>query len=413
MGESAVQAPVYRHGVPAEHGTVARRDHALDGVRGLAVLLVFCVHYHTIFSAWITEDSATGTVSYVLWIVGGMGVDLFFVLSGYLIHGAVLAPTARYATFIRRRARRLLPAFLAVLGVHLAIPLFLPDEYKLPADGVAAAGHLVANVLLLPGLFPIEPIVPVAWTLSYELAFYLALPLLVLGLGMRRWPARRRVLLFAVLAAVGAIAVLALRPGCAQLLLFVGGVLARELTQLGSWRPGRGTERLALAVLVATFPLVYVLAAPPAWTPAWNTVDAWGDASIPVVLVVLLGGVAAVLVRATGPMRRVFEWPPLGRLGEISYSYYLVHALTLKFFALAVAGIAVPTGMEPALFWLVLPTAFAVTMATSALLFVVVERPLSLTHRRAAQPPASAGAGSVDGSSTSSPSPAGSKPAAR
>lgn len=372
---------------------VPGRDRALDGVRGLAVLLVFCVHYHTIFSPWSSADPGTGSISYVLWIVGGTGVDLFFVLSGYLIHGALLAPTARYATFVRRRARRILPAFLAVLAIHLAIPLFLSDEDKLPADGVTAAGHLVANALLLPGLFPIEPIVPVAWTLSYELAFYLSLPLVVLGLGMRRWPAGRRVLLFGLLAVVGAVLVLALRPGCAQLLLFLGGVLARELTHLRPWRPGRWAERFALAVLVLMFPLVYVLAAPPAWTPAWDAVDAWGDASIPVVLVVLIGGVVAVLVRATGLLRRVFEWAPLRRLGEISFSYYLLHALTLKFFAMALAAVAVPAGADPLLFWSVLPMAFAATVATSALLFVAVERPLSLPLRRRAPPCAPIGSG--------------------
>ena len=82
---------------------------------------------------------------------------------------------------------------------------------KLPQGAGAVVAYLLANLLLLPGLFPIEPLITVAWSLSYEFAYYLALPLLVAGTGMRDWEPRRRMKTFAV-AGVGFVALAAVVP---------------------------------------------------------------------------------------------------------------------------------------------------------------------------------------------------------
>ncbi len=91
----------------------------LDGLRGLAILLVVIWHY---FALPYTPEAKTilGYV-HVLTRMTWSGVDLFFVLSGYLISTNLLATRERptyFRTFYTRRCARILPLYFAVLGVH-------------------------------------------------------------------------------------------------------------------------------------------------------------------------------------------------------------------------------------------------------------------------------------------------------
>lgn len=78
---------------------------AMEGLRGFAVALVFLVHYHTLFIPWVSTGSVTVTVSTFLRSIGHSGVDLFFILSGYLIYGAVIKKNIDYPKFMLRRIR--------------------------------------------------------------------------------------------------------------------------------------------------------------------------------------------------------------------------------------------------------------------------------------------------------------------
>lgn len=170
---------------------------AMEGLRGIAVLMVFGVHYVALFFGWLAPGHASAAVADGMREVGHAGVDLFFVLSGYLIYGAVIRRPVDLRRFLSRRVERIYPTFLAVFVLYLALSFVFPAQSKIPAGTGSAALYLVANLLLLPGLFPIEPMITVAWSLSYEFAYYLTLPLLVAALGMRRWQVGRRVAFFA------------------------------------------------------------------------------------------------------------------------------------------------------------------------------------------------------------------------
>ncbi len=105
---------------------------AIDGLRALAVAAVFAYH------------------AGIGWARGGfLGVDVFFVISGYLITALLLTDhrrtgKIRLLRFWRRRARRLLPAlFLLLVGVSVAVPLLATDQgYRLRADVLAALGYV-------------------------------------------------------------------------------------------------------------------------------------------------------------------------------------------------------------------------------------------------------------------------------
>ena len=176
---------------------------ALDGLRAVAVVAVLLYH------------------SYDLRMFRGgfLGVDVFFVLSGYLIT-SVLVSGYRSAgridlrNFWLRRARRLLPALFLVLGVTCAYTaLFLPhDAAGLRIDALASLGYVTNWHLIFGSQSYFETIgrpsmVQHLWSLAVEEQFYLLWPL-ILGGGFALFRRRRRRLALAVVAGAGASALL-------------------------------------------------------------------------------------------------------------------------------------------------------------------------------------------------------------
>jgi peptidoglycan/LPS O-acetylase OafA/YrhL len=155
---------------------------ALDGVRALAVAAVLVYH---------------GELG---WFSGGfLGVDVFFVLSGYLITSVLLDAWRRngghlgLARFYVHRARRLLPALVVMITVTCAyVVVFLPDEASKLRGGVVASFGYVTNWYLIfhqQSYFSAigrQPMLQHLWSLAIEEQFYLLWPLL-LGLALKFW----------------------------------------------------------------------------------------------------------------------------------------------------------------------------------------------------------------------------------
>ena len=154
----------------------------LDHLRALAISLVFMFHYRVFpHPDWLEEFGRFG------WT----GVDLFFVLSGYLISAQLLAEIARHGTlslktYFLKRTFRILPAYLAVVAVYFLVPAFrereaLPSLWKF----LTFTQNFGLN-LRDYGTFSH------AWSLCVEEQFYLLLPLVLLGLlrvGWGKWAA--------------------------------------------------------------------------------------------------------------------------------------------------------------------------------------------------------------------------------
>jgi exopolysaccharide production protein ExoZ len=366
-----------------------RRILSMEGLRGLAVLLVFFVHYESLFGSWIAKGGAAAAVADFLQTVGHTGVDLFFVLSGYLIYGACLKKREGYGKFMERRVRRIYPTFLVMLFAYLVLSIVVPSESKLPSSRDAAIAYVVENALLLPGIFRITPLITVAWSLSYEVFYYAVIPLLVGLLGMRLWPAGRRVAFFVALAA-------AFATHCfiggehVQLLLFASGILVYEGSRsktVARIAAHPRAQPVAFAALVLFLPVSYaILKAPVPWLPTrlgarYTLLACW--------LFVALFVVTLCAFVEQGRLRSLFSVTPLRWLGNMSYSYYLAHALTLKGFALVVSH-ALPRWHPGTLaHWAFLPFAFAATLVTSAAMFVAIEKRFSLAPQsKAANRPA-------------------------
>lgn len=164
------------------------REHipSLDGVRGIAILLVLMFH-----SLLVQEDSLPAAPIYAVAGSGWVGVNLFFVLSGFLITGILLDTQKRrhsLRNFYARRALRILPLY------YTALVLFF---YVLPREPFPElAWHDDRQILYWTylqnwaiaalGSWPPVPNLNHLWSLNIEEQFYLVWPLAVFGLGRRR-----------------------------------------------------------------------------------------------------------------------------------------------------------------------------------------------------------------------------------
>ncbi|WP_432545379.1 acyltransferase family protein [Kineococcus sp. SYSU DK004] len=301
----------------------------VEGLRAVALFLVF-------FSAAGVPRLSGGVI----------GVDAFFVISGFLITGLLVREVERTGTvslarFYARRARRIIPSAAFVLTATLGAVLVLaPELARALARDVVAACLQVANWWLLVGdldeLSPQAAASPVKhyWTLAVEEQFYVLWPLLVIAvtaLARRRgWPLRRS--LFGALLGLSAVslAVSALVTPAAELLGYLG-------TGSRAWQFGAG-GLLALAaprvVVACRAPGVRraVVAAGWAGALALGTSALW-VVSLPypgtVALVPTLGAVAVIAAGCAGTGRgtvgSVLSHPVLRFCGRLSYVWYLWH----------------------------------------------------------------------------------------
>lgn len=164
---------------------------SLTGLRGVAALLVFLYHYEVLHPG-IRLDLAVPWIGKILQFplgFGFAGVDVFFVLSGFLLslpfalaatQGQALPPLKPY---FRRRFLRVFPAYYAQLFLILVIGGWFVTWESL---GLAAfTAHLLMFFNI--GWEPVRPLVGVWWTLPVEMGFYLLLPFLAPFLSPRKW----------------------------------------------------------------------------------------------------------------------------------------------------------------------------------------------------------------------------------
>lgn len=147
-----------------------KRNHGLDTLRSVAILFVFAYHYQV----FVSGRPTFGWISTVGWV----GVDLFFVLSGYLIGNQLFAGVASgrslsLASFYIRRLLRTLPNYYVVLALYFLLPGIMGGKEPPPLWRFVT---FTQNIGLQPGTAFSH-----AWSLCIEEQFYLLLPLLIVA----------------------------------------------------------------------------------------------------------------------------------------------------------------------------------------------------------------------------------------
>jgi len=362
---------------------------ALDGLRAAAVVAVLLYH---------------GGVG---WLPGGyLGVDMFFVLSGFLITALLLSEWQErggiaLGAFWARRARRLLPAVLLVLLAVGAYAAFLAPAHELASirgDSLATLfygvnWHFIASDQGYFDQFATPSPLRHAWSLAIEEQFYFVWPLVVLG-----WLRLRR----GRTAGFGWLCIVLALGSAALMTLLVQG--AADVS-----RAYYGTDTRAQAVLVgAALAVVWhrhpaSIAARPRWLVATlggvgALVTAWLWTSVPdtarwmyhggfLLAALATAAVLAVVARPDpGRAARVLMFAPVRWIGTISYGLYLWH------WPVYVALTPTRTGLDGNA---LLGFRLAVTTALAAASYYAVEQPIrrGILHswRRLAVVPAVAG----------------------
>lgn len=339
--------------------------HAMEGMRGFAVFLVFLVHFVSLSAPWRPKDTLLASFALTIHTIGNCGVDLFFVLSGYLIYGSLISRQQSFFSFMRRRVARIYPTFCVVFVAYLCLSFLYPIESKIPTANDAALVYLLQNFLLLPGIFPISPMITVAWSLSYEMFFYLLVPLAIFVLDMRARSPWWRIRFFLITAA--AIAVYcAAYGGQIRLVMFIAGILLFDALKIRKIAPPQDNYGL--------FALIFglIASAIPSFGPAAATLK-----NLILATAFFITCYSCFCVEGS-KLARAFTWAPLRRLGNMSYSYYLLHGLALKAAFIVVAKLIPSTSHGILLVLILLPLMFALTLMPSMVLFILIERPFSL-----------------------------------
>jgi peptidoglycan/LPS O-acetylase OafA/YrhL len=344
------------------------RAPALDGLRGIAVILVVLFHLRVRGFA-----------------AGYLGVDVFFVLSGFLITGLLLAELHRtggisLVAFWARRARRLLPG-LVLLLIVVAIVTHLTATYSertsIRGDLLATAGYvanwrLISTTSYFVNTGTASPLQH-TWSLAIEEQFYLLWPLLLVcaALIVRGRPGTTTVTL-AVLGIGASVGITwALYASGAADRAYMGTdsrIFEPLVGAVGAWLVADERRRRRIAAGTRPLGVVGVAGVVAGLVLLGPDSSVYYQGGALLFSLACLALVLAVWVASRGPLVGALRWPPLVGLGLISYGVYLWHWPIIVWLGLEDArGVAAVVRGAAAV---------ALTLVAALVSYVVVERPV-------------------------------------
>ncbi|MFK0170323.1 acyltransferase family protein [Streptomyces sp. NPDC090306] len=291
------------------------RLRALDGLRLVAALMVAAYHYGgrggDVTTAWGTSAAHLFPTLHGYFAYGCLGVEVFFVISGFVICMSGWGRTLR--SFFASRASRLLPAYWAAV-------LLVTGVFALPAVVYEAVSpsDLLVNLTMFQQPLGVDRVLGVCWTLWAEIRFYALFALCVVLPGATR----RRVVMFCACWTLASVLTVSARQPLLDVVLmpeyapfFIGGVglylVHRDHRDVHGW-----------GITVVSWLIGQHLAVRDLWHAP--SADAFSNRSSLGIVLVVTFGFAAVAVMALGMLDRV-NWRWLTVAGALTYPFYLVH----------------------------------------------------------------------------------------
>ncbi len=277
---------------PIAHGA-AQRNAGLDALRALSCLVVILFHLNTV--GGVDFGPLNPLIS-----GGDTGVYVFFVLSGYLLYRPFLRRTPDLSTYAVRRAARIVPGYfvaLACLVVLTANPL--PAANPLPYLTMSASYSI-----------PLRGFLGSAWTLSAEIVFYLALPLIARLAAGREWR---------VIATLGGLSVLLAIVQRLTISTDTEWLLGTFPVMFYAFVPG-----MAIALIERSHPAIFARLAERGWLAIGIGYLVFGLLTpiLPVGIGSTIGGAIVLGWLLQHPVRGAGTW---AFLGGMSYAAYLWH----------------------------------------------------------------------------------------
>ncbi len=288
---------------------------SIEALRGFAVTIVIFFHLYLVQDRYFEEN-----ILPELFLLGGWGVDIFFVISGVVMYKSVYGRPGGNMTwpFLRARITRIYPPYWVITFLIFAIAQFRPSLVNSSYDETPS---LVRSLLLFPDVT--TPWLNVGWSLIYEMWFYLLLGSLLLV---------RKSMAIAVL---GAYALFLLLAGGAQ----ESGPVIRLITDplilefLFGFALGMAyfrhdlQRRKAILLAIATVPLLIIALRFAYGFDLWDSpLERVISFGLPAISIVALGLCLEDFVKRCSIFR------PLIIIGNVSYSVYLTHVLFLNAF---------------------------------------------------------------------------------
>ena len=324
-----------------------QRDPALDGLRGLAVLMVFIFHYGGGLQSPEPAIRLVGYITQGCWT----GIVLFFALSGFLITGSIWDSAGekhRLRNFYARRALRILPLYFAALIAAAWLAIYNGATFPelkpllLFVFFLQDLPHLAGAALQNPSPLPLYHL----WTLAVEEQFYLIWPLILIFAHSRRHATRLSIWFFGVtqiflmsVYTLGAFQgarvhhlyddFLFTHSGALALGAAVSLAMGNRAAPTGR-KPGshRIIRKWALPALLIGFGIF-------AYSSSYNEslaltgpIQFW--LGLPGISISAAAMIPIVLRK--GIPRILFSLPPLGWLGRISYGFYIFHILFERYY---------------------------------------------------------------------------------
>lgn len=336
---------------------------SIQYLRAFAALLV--VFHHARYQITDFEVFYTGGV----WLFGQAGVDIFFVISGFIMWVTTSLRPTTPGDFLRNRVVRIVPMYWLVTLAVAAAALLLPTLFRAVE---LTPEHVLKSLFFVPHFYPaaptrIWPLLIPGWTLNYEMFFYL---LFAAALFLPR-----ALIIPAISALFAAISVTGLVvPFRDPVLIFFADSIILEFAAgmlIGRlYLEGRLALPAWAALSAIAVGLVWMVALTP-WEIPETRLLVWG---VPAVLTVV--GCLSLELRDA-----IRKYGLLTLLGDASYSIYLTHILTLGVVRTAWNRLGL-VEQDAAAAWIFMAAAIAISAAAGIAAYFLVEAPIQRLGRR-------------------------------